>query len=90
MYMEEKYIYLRVDCRNRDVWGSSKKHRCRHYKNTYVMYVQYMEEKYIYLRVDCRNRYADSRKRNTVDVSVKYCKSWHDPEFIRDPFAAFG
>ena len=50
----------------------------------------YMEEKYIYLRVDCRNRYADSRKRNTVDVSVKYCKSRHDPEFIRDPFAAFG
>ena len=37
--MVEREIDLRVDCRNRDVWGSSKKHRCRHYKNTYVMYV---------------------------------------------------
>ena len=37
--MVEREIDLRVDCRNRDVWGASKKHRCRHYKNTYVMYV---------------------------------------------------
>ena len=37
-----KDIYVdgrKRDCRNRDVWGSSKKHRCSHYKNTYVMYV---------------------------------------------------